>query len=81
MRSSSAFALLSSSRSRAISSSRALSSGRTAVADGIAAMDMFVFAGFPKNIVIGKNGEIVYWRSTIAAWDKFESVIRTEIGK
>ena len=44
-----------------------------------AAMDMFVFAGFPKNIVIGKTGEIVYWRSTIKAWDKFESVVRREL--
>ena len=41
----------------------------------------FKVAVYPKNIVIDKNGEIVYWRSTIAAWDKFESVIRTEIAK
>ncbi|HTH36833.1 MAG TPA: TlpA disulfide reductase family protein [Pyrinomonadaceae bacterium] len=46
-----------------------------------AAMDMFVFAGFPKNIVIGKTGEIVYWRSTIKAWDKFESVVRRELDR
>jgi thiol-disulfide isomerase/thioredoxin len=36
-------------------------------------------AVYPKNIVINKNGEMVYWRSTIAAWDKFESVIRAEV--
>lgn len=36
---------------------------------------------FPKNIVVSKTGEMVYWRSTIAAWDKFESVIRAEMGK
>ncbi len=43
------------------------------------AMESFVFSGFPKNIVIGKSGEIVYWRSTIKAWDKFESVVRREL--
>src|SRR5688572_5482092 len=50
-------------------------------ADAKAAMDMFVFAGFPKNIVISKKGEIVYWRSTIKAWDKFESVVTAELAK
>lgn len=41
----------------------------------------FVFSGYPKNIVIGKTGEIVYWRSTVKAWDKFESVVRRELGR
>ncbi|MEO8572404.1 MAG: TlpA disulfide reductase family protein [Pyrinomonadaceae bacterium] len=41
----------------------------------------FVFKGFPKNIVIDKQGRIVYWRSTVKAWDKFESVVRGELGK
>lgn len=50
-------------------------------ADAQAAMDRFVFSGFPKNIVISKTGEIVYWRSTIRAWDKFESVVRQELLK
>src|SRR5215204_5602201 len=50
-------------------------------ADAKAAMEMFVFNGFPKNIVISKKGEIVYWRSTIKAWDKFESVVRGELAK
>lgn len=45
------------------------------------AMNAFTFAGFPKNIVIGKSGEIVYWRSTIKAWEKFESVVRQELAK
>jgi peroxiredoxin len=45
------------------------------------AMDAFVFAGFPKNIVIDRTGKIVYWRSTIKAWDKFESVVRAEAAK
>lgn len=51
------------------------------VADAQYEMKKFRFAGYPKNIVIGKGGEIVYWRSTIRAWDKFESVIRAELAK
>ena len=51
------------------------------VADAKAAMDEFVFSGFPKNIVIDRSGKIVYWRSTIAAWDKFETVVRSELSK
>ena len=49
------------------------------VADAKAAMDAFVFSGFPKNIVIDRSGKIVYWRSTIYAWEKFESVVRAEL--
>lgn len=41
----------------------------------------FVFGGYPKNIVIGKTGEIVYWRSTVKAWSKFESVVRAELAR
>lgn len=41
----------------------------------------FVFNGYPKNIVISKTGEIVYWRTTVHAWDKFESVVRDELAK
>ena len=41
----------------------------------------FVFHGYPKNIVISKTGEIVYWRTTVHAWDKFESVVRGELAK
>jgi peroxiredoxin len=51
------------------------------VADAAAPLKTFRFSGYPKNIVIGKTGEIVYWRSSIAAWDKFESVIRGELAK
>ena len=51
------------------------------VADAKPAMDAFVFSGFPKNIVIDRSGNIIYWRSTIAAWDKFESVVRAELAK
>ena len=50
-------------------------------ADAKPSMDAFVFSGFPKNIVIDRSGRIVYWRSTIAAWDKFESVVRAELAK
>ena len=46
-----------------------------------AAMSQFSFRGFPKNIVIDKHGKIVYWRSSIKAWDKFESVVRAELAK
>ena len=45
------------------------------------AMSQFSFRGFPKNIVIDKQGKIVYWRSTIHAWEKFESVVRAELAK
>ncbi|MEJ7624037.1 MAG: TlpA disulfide reductase family protein [Pyrinomonadaceae bacterium] len=47
--------------------------------DAQPSMKPFHFSGYPKNIVINKRGEIVYWRSTITAWDKFESVIRGEL--
>jgi peroxiredoxin len=49
--------------------------------DAKEAMQSFVFSGFPKNIVIGRDGTIVYWRSTIKAWEKFESVVRGELGR
>ena len=51
------------------------------VTDGNEVIKAFRVAVYPKNIVINKNGEMVYWRSTIAAWDKFESVIRGEMAK
>lgn len=41
----------------------------------------FVFSGYPRNIVISRTGEIVYWRSNVYAWDKFESVVRGELAK
>lgn len=44
-------------------------------------LNRFHFSGYPKNIVIGKDGKIVYWRSTISAWEKFDSVIQAEIDK
>ena len=50
-------------------------------ADARLAMESFVVRTFPKNIVIDRSGKIVYWRSTIKAWDTFESVVRTELGK
>ena len=49
--------------------------------DAKTAMDAFVFRVYPKNIVIDRTGKIVYWRSTIKAWGKFESVVRGELEK
>jgi peroxiredoxin len=51
------------------------------IADGKTALSQFVVGGYPKNVVIGKDGRIVYWRSTVAAWEKFESVVRAELAK
>lgn len=51
------------------------------IADGKPVLSQFVVGGYPKNIVIGKDGRIVYWRSTISAWEKFESVVRSELAK
>ncbi len=53
----------------------------THAAEAEPAMKMFGFVGYPKNIVISKTGEIVYWRTTVKAWNKFESVIRSELEK
>ncbi len=50
-------------------------------ANAASELEKFVFSGFPKSIVISRTGEIVYWRSTVKAWDKFESVIRSELDK
>jgi hypothetical protein len=49
------------------------------VADADAFMKPFHFVGYPKNIVIDKQGKMVYWRGPIHAWDKFESVIRESL--
>ncbi|MCA1608256.1 MAG: TlpA family protein disulfide reductase [Acidobacteria bacterium] len=51
------------------------------VADAGPIMKSIGFGGYPKNFVIGKDGRIAYWRSTIHAWEKFESVVRTELAK
>lgn len=51
------------------------------IVDAKSILSSFVVGGYPKNVVIGKDGRIVYWRSTISAWDKFESVIRSELAK
>ena len=51
------------------------------IADGKDILNLFGFSGYPKNIVIGRDGTIVYWRSTVKAWSKFESVIRQELEK
>ena len=49
--------------------------------DATDGLEMFNFGGYPKNIVVGRDGRIRYWRSTVAAWCKFESVIKEEIKK
>jgi thiol-disulfide isomerase/thioredoxin len=51
------------------------------VVDAEIPLKQFVVGGYPKNIVIGKDGTIVYWRSNIHAWEKFESVVKAEISK
>ena len=51
------------------------------VGQGLSLVNLYKFSGYPKNIVIGRDGKIVYWRSGIHAWDKFESVIKTELDK
>ena len=49
--------------------------------DSAAALSMFKHGGYPKNIVVSKTGEIVYWRSTVKAWDKFKSVVQAELAR
>lgn len=44
-------------------------------------INLFAFSGFPRNIVVGKDGKIACWRSTVRAWDKFDSVIQAELDK
>jgi len=51
------------------------------VADAQEAVDAFDVAGYPKNIVIGKTGRIVYWRSTVKSWTKFEAAVWGELAK
>ena len=51
------------------------------VGQGLSLVKLFGFRGYPRNIVIGRDGKIVYWRTTIHAWDKFESVIKAELEK
>lgn len=55
--------------------------GYTNVADAGPRMRSIGFGGYPKNFVIGRDGRIVYWRSNIHAWWKFESVIREALAK
>jgi len=50
-------------------------------ADAGDAIGLFNIGGYPKNVVISGTGEIIYWRSTIKAWDKFESVVRSALAQ
>ena len=56
-------------------------SGYLQAAGAGGALAGFKFAGYPKNIVISKTGEIVYWRSVIRSWEKFRSVVESELTK
>jgi peroxiredoxin len=49
--------------------------------DALATINLFGIKTFPRNVVIGKDGKIVYWRSTVKAWEQFERVIRAELAK
>jgi peroxiredoxin len=51
------------------------------IGQALALSKLFDFVGYPKNIVIGRDGKIAYWRSRIYAWDKIESVINAELTK
>lgn len=51
------------------------------IGQALALSRLFDFIGYPKNIVIGRDGKIAYWRSRIHAWDKFESVINSELAR
>lgn len=51
------------------------------VGSGKAVIDLFHFSGYPRNIVIGKDGKIAYWRTVVKAWNKFDSVIDAELAK
>jgi peroxiredoxin len=46
-----------------------------------ATIELFGNKAFPRNVVIGKDGKIVYWRSTVKAWEQFEKVIDAELAK
>jgi peroxiredoxin len=43
--------------------------------------DLFGVGSFPRNVVVGRDGKIVYWRSTVKAWEQFDAVIKAELGK
>jgi len=51
------------------------------IGSGQAVLDLFNFSGYPRNIVIGKDGKIVYWRTVVKAWNKFDLAIQTELDK
>ena len=51
------------------------------VGNGQSLLELFRFSGYPRNIIVGKDGRIAYWRTTVRAWEKFDSVIREELSK
>lgn len=60
---------------------RARPSLLTHAGDAKAMIGLFAVSTFPRSMVISKEGKIVYWRTTIHAKDKLESVIRAELAK
>jgi thiol-disulfide isomerase/thioredoxin len=42
-------------------------------------VDMLEVKSYPRNVVVGRDRTIVYWRSSVKAWEKFESVINAEL--
>lgn len=51
------------------------------IGNAVSIADLFKFAGYPRNVVIGKDGKIAYWRTTVRAWDKFDSLVQAELDK
>lgn len=51
------------------------------VADAAVPIRSFVISGYPKNVVIGRDGRIAYWRSTLHNKGRLEAVIRAELEK
>jgi len=51
------------------------------IGSGKPVIDLFHFSGYPRNIVIGKDGKIAYWRTVVRAWNKFDSTIAAELAK
>jgi peroxiredoxin len=42
-------------------------------------MELFGVRTYPRNVVIGKDGKIAYWRSSVVAWCQFDGVIKAAL--
>ena len=49
--------------------------------DARGTMELFGVRTYPRNVVVGKDGKIVYWRSSVVAWYQFDGVIKAELAK